>query len=170
MPDDPTPTGPPTHTVHDGVPYTTVHGAVRRVLESTQDVIAALLALVLFAVMVRALWLLALHALAPTLSFRLVVAEGLFILVLIELQRLLIIYLRDHHVSVDVKVEISLVAALREISLLGIVEFDPFQLLAVTAFVLALGVLLRYGDLRAPRRRVHAHGAEQLGGLRTPAK
>jgi uncharacterized membrane protein (DUF373 family) len=164
MADNPIPTGPSTHLVHD-VPYTTVHRVVRRVLESTQDVIAALLALMLFAVMVRALWILALQALAPALSFRDVVAEALFILVLIELQRLLIIYLRDHHVSVDVMVEIALVAALREVSLLGIVEIDFRQLLAVTAFLLTLGVILRYGDLRAPRRRVHGHGAKATGAV-----
>jgi uncharacterized membrane protein (DUF373 family) len=140
-----------------------VHRAVRRGLESTQDVIAALLAAILFGIMLRALWILALHVLAPTLSFRVVIAEALFILVLIELQRLLIIYLRDHHVSVDVMVEISLVAALREVALQGIVEVDAVRLLAVTSFVLALGVLLRYGDLRAPRRRVRAHGGETLG-------
>ena len=148
---------------HERVPHTGVHSAVRRMLESTQDIIAAALAVVLFGVMLRGLWMLALHVLAPTLSFRLVIAEALFILVLIELQRLLIIYLRDHHVSVDVMVEISLVAALREVALLGIVEVDAVRLLAVTAFVVALGVLLRYGDLRAPRRRVHAHGAQSLG-------
>lgn len=153
--------------VHQHVPHTGVHGVVRRMLESTQDIIAAALAVVLFGVMLRALWLLALHVLAPTLSFRLVIAEALFILVLIELQRLLIIYLRDHHVSVDVMVEISLVAALREVALLGIVEVDAVRLLAVTAFVLALGVLLRYGDLRAPRRRVRAHGAQALDRPRT---
>ena len=149
--------------VHERVPHTGVHSAVRRTLESTQDIIAAALALVLFALMIRALWMLALHVLAPMLSFRLVIAEALFILVLIELQRLLIIYLRDHHVSVDVMVEISLVAALREVALLGIVEVDAVRLLAVTAFVLVLGVLLRYGDIRAPRRRVRAHGAQALG-------
>ena len=148
---------------HERVPHTGVHSAVRRMLESTQDIIAAALAVVLFGVMLRALWMLALHVLAPTLSFRLVIAEALFILVLIELQRLLIIYLRDHHVSVDVMVEIALVAALREVALLGIVEVEAVRLLAVTAFVVALGVLLRYGDLRAPRRRVHAHGAQSLG-------
>ena len=142
------------------VPYTTVHGAIRRLLESTQDVIAALLALVLFGAMVRALWLMVQHALAPTLSFRVVIAEALFILVLIELQRLLIIYLRDHHVSVDVMVEIALVAALREVSLLGIVEVEALQLLATTLFVIALGVLLRYGDVRAGEGR-RAHGAHE---------
>jgi uncharacterized membrane protein (DUF373 family) len=144
-----------------------VHRAVRLALESTQDIIAALLAAILFGVMLRALWILALHVLAPTLSFRLVIAEALFILVLVELQRLLIIYLRDHHVSVDVMVEISLVAALREVALLGIVEVEGVRLLAVTAFVLTLGMLLRHGDLRAPRRRVHAHGAQALGRRRT---
>ncbi len=37
--------------------------------------------------------------------------------------------------------------------LLGIVELDAAQLLAIAAFVIALGLLLRFGDLRVGRRR-----------------
>jgi uncharacterized membrane protein (DUF373 family) len=147
------------HGPHARVPYTGVHHLVRRFLEPAQDTLVVLLALVLFGVMVRALVTLGSDVLARGLSFRFVVAEALFALVLVELQRLLIIYLRDHHVSVDVMVEATIVGMLREVLLLGALEIEPLRLFALTAFVLALGLLLRFGDLRAPRRRVRAHGA-----------
>jgi uncharacterized membrane protein (DUF373 family) len=69
-------------------------------------------------------------------------------MVLIELLRLLVVYLRDHQVAVDVMVETSIVAALREVIVKGVVELSPMTILAVSAFVIALGLLLRFGDLR----------------------
>jgi uncharacterized membrane protein (DUF373 family) len=80
------------------------------------------------------------------------------VLVMVELQRLVIIYLRDHHVSIDVMVEATIVTALREVQLRGALGLNPLELLGLTVFVLALGFLLRFGDLRPPRRRVRAHG------------
>ncbi len=140
------------------VPYTAVHHFVRRFLEPVQDVLVVLLAVALFGVMVRSLLSIGSNVLAPNLIIRDVISQALFILVLIEVQRLLIIYLRDHHVSVDVMVEATIVGALREILLLVAVGLEPLRLLALTVFVLALGLLLRLGDLRAPPRRVRAHG------------
>ncbi|HEX6534691.1 MAG TPA: phosphate-starvation-inducible PsiE family protein [Gemmatimonadaceae bacterium] len=151
-----------------GVPYTGVHHLLRRFLELALDVLVVLLSIGLSGVMVRALLTLARHVLGPTLEVRVVVSEALFALVLVELQRLLIIYLRDHHVSVDVMVEATIVASLREVLLLSAVEMEPLRLLALTAFVLVLGLLLRFGDLRAPRRRVRAHGAGRADHARAP--
>ena len=45
-------------------------------LESTQDIIAAALAVVLFGVMLRGLWMLALYVLAPTLTFAAIVSSS----------------------------------------------------------------------------------------------
>ena len=99
------------------VPYTGVHRLVRRLIEPLQDVLVVLLALGLFGVMVRALLALGADVLSHGFSFRSVISEALFVLVLIELQRLLIIYLRDHHVSVDVMIEVTIVGVLREVLL-----------------------------------------------------
>jgi hypothetical protein len=55
-------------------------------------------------------------------------------------------------------VELGIVATLREIVLRGVTELGWPQVAALTAFLLALGVLLRFGDLRAIGRPV----AEQL--------
>jgi len=158
--------GNPPYATRPRVPYTGVHGVVRRFLEPAQDMLIVLLALVLLGVMVRALMMLGAHLVSPQLSFSVVVAGVLFLLVLVELQRLLLIYLREHHVSVDVMIEATIVSVLREVLLLNPIEMDPIRLLALTAFVLALGVLLRFGDIRAPRRRIRYHGAMPDDGAR----
>jgi uncharacterized membrane protein (DUF373 family) len=151
--------------LHDAVPYTSIHHGVRRFLEPTQDLIAVVLALLLFGVAARVLLGLAAELFTPSLNFRSALSDALVVLVLIELQRLIIIYLRDHHVSVDVMIEVTIVAALREVLLLGALEIEPVRLLALTAFLVTLGLLLRYGDLRASQRRIHHHGA---GRRRSP--
>jgi uncharacterized membrane protein (DUF373 family) len=102
-----------------------------------QDALVAVLAVVFFVLMVRGLVTLARHAVSPDFSVSLVVAEALFVLVMVEA---------------------TIVTALREVQLRGALGLDPLQLLALTVFVLALGFLLRFGDLRPRRRRVRVHG------------
>lgn len=125
-------------------PYTVVHSGVRRFLEPIQDVLVVLLACCLFALMARNLYLLARDVFAPALAFRAVIAEVLFVFVLIELTRLLILYLREHHVAVDVMVGVTVVSVLREVILIGIVELEPLRTAAIAVFLLALGLLLRF--------------------------
>jgi uncharacterized membrane protein (DUF373 family) len=77
-----------------------------------------------------------------------VIAEVLFMLVMVELVRLLLVYLREHHVAVDFMVELGIVSTLREIVLRGVVDLPWEQIAALSSFLLALGLLLRFGDLR----------------------
>lgn len=142
----------------DASPPLTRRLGIRRLIEPLQDILVVVLALVLFGTMVRVILQLSSEVVSARLNFRTILAEALFVLVLIELQRLLIVYLRDHHVSVDVMVEATIVGVLREVLLFGAIEIDAMRLIALTVFVLALGALLRFGDIRAPRRRIHAHG------------
>src|SRR5438093_4548710 len=81
-------------------------------------------------------------------DFSLVVGDILFILVLIELFRLLLIYLEEHRVSVATMVEVGIVATLREVLLKGAMQVDWRQLLVLCAFILTLGVVLRYAGVR----------------------
>jgi uncharacterized membrane protein (DUF373 family) len=74
----------------------------------------------------------------------------LFMLVMIEVVRLLIVYLQEHRVAVDFMVELGIVATLREIVLRGVIELPWAQLAALSVFLLSLGALLRFGDLRSP--------------------
>jgi uncharacterized membrane protein (DUF373 family) len=131
------------------VPFTQVHQLLRRSLEHAQDVIVVGLAVVLFAVMARNLMALGQHVLGPALDVREVLGQSLFMMMLIELLRLLVLYLRDHHVAVDVMVETSIVATLREVILRDVVALSPATIAAVALFVITLGLLLRFGDLRA---------------------
>jgi uncharacterized membrane protein (DUF373 family) len=132
-------------------PFTQVHHVLGRSLEHAQDLIVIGLAVTLFGVMARSLWSLAGQVFGTTVNFRPVLGEILFMMVLIELLRLLVVYLRDHQVAVDVMVETSIVATLREVIIRGVVDLSPATIFAIAAFVIALGLLLRFGDLRIRR-------------------
>jgi len=130
-------------------PHTAVHRLARRFLEPAQDLLVLGIALTLFGLMMRALVRLVGEIFAPHLDFRVVIAEVLFMLVMVEVVRLLVIYLEEHRVAVDFMVELGIVATLREIVLRGVVELSWSQIVAMSVFLLALGALLRWGFPRS---------------------
>ena len=69
-------------------------------------------------------------------------SDILFLLILVELFRLLIVYLQEHRISVEVAVEVSIVSLLREIIVHGALEIEGGQILAMSAFLMVLGILL----------------------------
>lgn len=81
-------------------------------------------------------------SLLPPLDFPNVTSDILFLLILVELFRLLIIYLQEHRVSVGVAVEVSIVSILREVIVRGVLETPWVQVLATCVFLMSLGVLL----------------------------
>ena len=137
--------------------HTHIHRLTRHLLEPAQDVLVLAIGLALFGLMGRTVIWLVREIFKPTLEFRQIIAEVLFILVMVEVVRLLIIYLEEHRVAVDFMVELGIVATLREIVLRGVTELAWQQVAALTAFLLALGALLRFGDLR----RFEAPGSSQ---------
>jgi uncharacterized membrane protein (DUF373 family) len=147
------------------VPFTQVHRLLRRSLEHAQDVIVVGLAVILFGVMVRNLMTLGHYVLGPAISFRDILGETLFMMMMIELLRLLVLYLRDHHVAVDVMVETSIVATLREVILRDVVALQPGTIAAIALFLITLGLLLRFGDLRVrpprPDRTDASRGSDE---------
>ena len=120
---------------------------LRKYLEFIQDIIVLGVCAGLFIAMAVKLIHLGRSLLAGT-DFSAVIADILFILVLIELFRLLIIYLEEHRISVDTMVEVGIVATLREVILKGAMQVDWRQLLVLCAFLLTLGVVLRYAGVR----------------------
>jgi uncharacterized membrane protein (DUF373 family) len=122
---------------------------LRKYLEFTQDIIVLGLCAALFIAMAVKLIHLARSLMGGT-DFSAVIADILFILVLIELFRLLIIYLEEHRISVDTMVEVGIVATLREVILKGAMQVDWRQMLVLCAFLLTLGVVLRYAGVREP--------------------
>ncbi|MBW4614950.1 MAG: phosphate-starvation-inducible PsiE family protein [Desmonostoc vinosum HA7617-LM4] len=112
-----------------------------RSLELIQDAIVISLCMGLFSFMViqvRDMFL----SLLPPLDFHVVTADILFLLILVELFRLLIIYLQEQRISIGVAVEVSIVSALREVIVKGVLETSWSQVLATCAFLLVLGILL----------------------------
>jgi uncharacterized membrane protein (DUF373 family) len=133
-----------------GVPHTQVHRVARRLLEPAQDLLVLGIGLALFGLMVRTLiWLFRAIIVRGNLDYRGVIAQVLFMLVMVEVVRLVIIYLEEHRIAVDFMVELGIVATLREVVLRGVTEIAWQEVIALTVFLLALGALLRFGDLRS---------------------
>ena len=127
------------------------HEWPRKYLELTQDIIVLGLCAVLFAAMLIKLFHLVKLMLAGT-DFKEVIGDILFVLVLVELFRLLVIYLEEHRVSVDTMVEVGITGTLREIILKGPLEIDWRQLLVACAFILSLGLVLRFAGIQPPKQ------------------
>lgn len=110
-------------------------------LETIQNLIVVSLCIGLFGVMVIRLRNMFLALLQP-LNFQSVTSDILFILILVEIFRLLIIYLQEQRISVGVAVEVSIVSVLREVIIREVLEIPWQQILAICAFLLSLGTLL----------------------------
>jgi uncharacterized membrane protein (DUF373 family) len=116
---------------------------VVRALELVQDLIVVSLCIGLFGVMVLQLKDMFISLLNPAkFNFHAITADILFVLILVELFRLLIIYLQEHRVSIGVAVEVSIVSVLREVIVRGVLETPWVQILATGGFLLVLAVLL----------------------------
>ncbi|MFM8296959.1 MAG: phosphate-starvation-inducible PsiE family protein [Microcystis aeruginosa] len=114
---------------------------VVQVLEMIQDLIVISLCIGLFSFMVlevREMFM----SMLPPIQFRIVTADILFLLILVELFRLLIIYLQEKRVSIGVAVEVSIVSVLRELIVRGVLETNWTQVLAACAFLIVLGTLM----------------------------
>jgi uncharacterized membrane protein (DUF373 family) len=121
--------------------YEMNRGRIVRILEFIQDVIVVCLCIGLFSFMVlqiRDMFL----SLLPPLDFHAVTADILYLLILVELFRLLIIYLQEQRVSIGVAVEVAIVSVLREVIVKGVLETNWSRVLATCAFLLVLGLLL----------------------------
>jgi uncharacterized membrane protein (DUF373 family) len=131
----------------DPAPTYSRNPTLRKCLELVQDIIVLGLCGALFIAMLVKLFHLGRSLLGGT-DFSAVIADILFILVLIEVFRLLIIYLEEHRVSVATMVEVGIVATLREVILKGAMQVDWRQMLVLCVFLLTLAVVLRYSGVR----------------------
>ena len=123
------------------------HANLRKYLNLIQDGIVVCLCLLLFAGMGIKLLHLG-QAMMRGVDFSLVVGDVLFILVLLEVFRLLLIYLEEHRVSVATMVEVGIVSTLREVILISPTHISWVNLLVICAFLTTLGLLLRYAGIR----------------------
>jgi uncharacterized membrane protein (DUF373 family) len=83
------------------------------------------------------------------IDFSLVLGDVLFMPVLMELIRLLLIHLEEHYVSVSTMVEVGIVSTVREVITTGALHIAWRQLPVICALIITLGILLRYSGIRS---------------------
>jgi uncharacterized membrane protein (DUF373 family) len=115
--------------------------AIVRNMEAFQDLIVIVLCLALFAVMLIQLWGIFI-SLMHSLDYKQVTAKMLFLLILVELFRLLMVYLQEHSIAVGVAVEVTIVSVLREVVVHGALEISGIQTAAICGLLFILGGLL----------------------------
>jgi uncharacterized membrane protein (DUF373 family) len=81
------------------MPHTQEHRFTRQFLEPAQDLLVLGMGLALFGLMGRTLFGLRRDIFKPTVDFRGVVAQVLFMLGMVEVVRLVIIYLGEHRIE-----------------------------------------------------------------------
>lgn len=116
------------------------HEIVRN-MEAFQDLIVIVLCLCLFAVMLIQIWAI-FGTLMQRLDYKQVTAKILFVLILVELFRLLIVYLQEHSIAVGVAVEVTIVSVLREVVVHEALEISWVKTVAICGLLLVLGTLL----------------------------
>ena len=71
-----------------------------------------------------------------------ITSQSLFLLILVELFRLLAVYLKHHRIFVGIAVEVAAVSVLREVIVEGVIHMDSTLVFATCAFMLVLGALM----------------------------
>jgi len=127
--------------------YFWIHDLVRRYVELIMDIIIVCLIIVIFVLISKTIFLMA-KSLIDETNITYIISEIMFIFILMETTRLLIIYLEYHRVAIDTMVEIAIVSILREILLKGILHIEPILLAGVALIIVVLGMLLRFGNVR----------------------
>jgi uncharacterized membrane protein (DUF373 family) len=110
-------------------------------METFCDLVVISLCFCLFAVMVVKLWGI-FQDILRSVDYKEVTAKMLFILILVELFRLLVVYLQEHSIAVGVAVEVTIVSLLREVIVHGAVEMQWIQVASICGLLIILGVLL----------------------------
>lgn len=124
------------------VPHTQIHALVRRTLENLQDVIASLLMVLLLLLALQTIWRIGRMALVEAAPTNQLLSEIIFVLILMEVYRLLIFYLREHRVSVALMVEVALISTLQDLVLKGAHEPEWLRIVGLSLLLIVLGGLL----------------------------
>lgn len=124
------------------VPYTHVHTNLRRTFEHVQDVVITILMVLLVAIALQALWRLGRMVFLEDAEAPVVLSQVVFILILTELYRTLIFYLREHRVSVALMLEVAMVSVLQHLILREAHEFEWLRVVVSAGLLAVLGGLL----------------------------
>ncbi|NOY64872.1 MAG: phosphate-starvation-inducible PsiE family protein [Nitrospirae bacterium] len=128
--------------------YFWIHSLIRKYVEITLDIILIGLVFVTFVFIGKTIYNLAENIYSEKTDIAFIISEIMFVFILIEVVRLLIIYLQYHRVAIDTMVEISIVSILRELILNGVLHTRPVVVLATSVLIIVLMLLLRVGGIR----------------------
>lgn len=124
------------------VPHTQIHGRLRQALELAQDTIVILLMALLLVLALQALAHLARLILIEKAAPPELLSEVVYVLILTELYRTLIYYLREHRISVILMLEVAIVSVLRDQILATAQRPDWQRVVSGSLLLLVLGALL----------------------------
>jgi uncharacterized membrane protein (DUF373 family) len=141
------------------IPHTQVHHRLLRVLESAEDVVVIGLMILLLGIALLGLVALFRMAVLQTTEEEVILAQIVYILVLAELYRTLIFYLREHRVSVALIMETAIVATVNELILTGR-NSPPPLIVAIAGLLLVLGALLALDRLLSKHLSAAGHMSE----------
>jgi len=136
--------------------YFWIHSAFRRYIEVAMDLILIGLVFVILVFTIKTVYLLGTVIYHET-DIPHVISEFLFVFILIEVLRILIIYIEFHHISVDIMVELAIVAILREIILHGAIELETIKIAGISLLIIVLGLLLKFGGIRTIEKYVSTY-------------
>ena len=114
-------------------------------MEDVQDAVVVLLLVMLLGLTVQALWKLGQMILEQNTPYPALPSHIVFVLILAEIYRTLIFYLREHRVSVALIVEVAIVSTLRDLILKSAHEFEQERVVGTAVLLLVLGSLLALG-------------------------
>ncbi len=130
--------------------YFWIHKVFRKYVEIIMDIILVGLIVVTFIFIGKTIYFLGISLYKET-NIAYTISEIMFIFILIEVVRLLILYLQFRKVATDTMVEIAIVSALRELILRGILEVQPIILAATSLFLIVLGFILKFIGIKERR-------------------
>ena len=133
-----------------GLEHTDVHDRGSRLMELLQDAVVVLLNVTLLGmgfVFLYRVW-------AEIIAFG-NLQEGLsniiFVVITIELYRLLVYYLKYHRVDLNILVEVGVSAIIQKVILVGVDKYSMQQLVGISLILVSLGAIL-WVDLRGSQR------------------
>ncbi len=123
-------------------------------LDAFQDILVIILMVALLVHMSLLLFEIFLH-LRDNPEFQQIADEMLQVLILIEIFRLMAVYLETHHIPIREGVEVTLISVLREVIAVGILHIDWPVVASICGFVLVAGVLLYLDSLAKVKAAEH---------------
>ncbi len=124
-----------------------MRSGIGKFTDPAMDSVLIVLVLLTFLFIIKAIYLLGIVVYTGT-NIPDVISEFLFIFILVEIMRILIIYIKYRHASVDIMIELSIVAILRELLLKGAIQLDALKIAGISLLIAVLGLLLKFGDIR----------------------